>query len=438
MAKRNIYDDDPLRDRTSPNGLSPENEPDFPGQIPMESPDAQPVAPVAVPLQAVPGLPIPSTQPIQLQELPAPDAQPVIPVAPSTAERQPVASAVAARQFSREETEELPASFAAAYQRAETERNAAREQMQARLDDYRKVYEQGGHLAAKLLERAKPQRQEDKEKRLRNSAKIMALTDLLSALGAGIVGTTTKGYVPSTGSGMAAKAIEQLNRIENDYLAQDREFRRMELKYGTDALEANKKAAEQALKVAQKEYDDKLKRYNQLEDLELKGRITRKQQEEMLKLRVDLDKERDKLRHDQNMERERLRGRNSIAAVNARAKASAGGGGSGKNDYYTFMESDGKTEKTLTPAEVSHYYELGVNLGLIPKEDSRMILKSTSKKGAGGINSTNSTREVPYKFKDRSKEERTRKLKMAYDAERLMETGAFTDDEIIEYLSGRE
>ena len=76
----------------------------------------------------------------------------------------------------------------------------------------------------------KPQQDTDRIKRAEKAAKITAWSNFLSALGTGIVGMATEGYIPKTGTDAPMKMLGKIDEWDKLYNSQNREYQQLRLR----------------------------------------------------------------------------------------------------------------------------------------------------------------------------------------------------------------
>ena len=143
-------------------------------------------------------------------------------------------------------------------QRAE-EQKAVWEQKQQRAAE---LYRSGQNPILAYIETMKPEADPARTKRAETAAKITAWSNMLTALGTGIVGMATEGYVPKTGTDAPLRMLGRINEWEKLYDSQNREYRQLKLRALLGQQEGEQQAANmeasaagQAYNLAQKQYD---------------------------------------------------------------------------------------------------------------------------------------------------------------------------------------
>ena len=143
---------------------------------------------------------------------------------------------------------------------------------------------------------------------------------MLTALGTGIVGMATEGYVPKTGTDAPLRMLDRINEWEKLYDSQNREYRQLKLRALMGQQEGEQQAANmeasaagQAYNLAQKQYDALL------------GYMWKAQQEKQKRAEDLRDKkEIEKIRGENNLKGARTRAAASASTASARAAAAAG------------------------------------------------------------------------------------------------------------------
>lgn len=244
-------------------------------------------------------------------------------------------------------------------------RQADYERKQQRARD---LYANGQNPILAYIDTQKPVRDVEREQRTRNAAKVAAWGDFLSALGTGIVGLTTKGYVPKTGSGLPLKMLDKIDEWENIYRQQDKQYQALRLNALMGQQAARQKAAGMDAAAAGEQYAAAQKRYDNL-----LGGVIKAQQDER-KRKGDLEA---------RLAVETLRGKNNEKAVRLRAAAStaaaaARNGGSAANAGLQFLDRDDKTVIKLSPAQVAYWMKKGIETGTIPADGTPLRKASYS------------------------------------------------------------
>ena len=238
-----------------------------------------------------------------------------------------------------------------ARRQAELERKQAlyQEKQQRAID----LYNNGQNPILAYVQSLKPERDLSREKRMRNAAKITAWGDFLSALGTGIVGMATRGYVPRTGSDMPLRMLGKVNEWERLYDQQNRAFQRLQLNALMGQQNARQKAADMDAADAAREYASARQRYDAL----LGGAMKQEQDAKNRKAALE-----DKMRL------ERLRGQNNIRTAQIRAAASYNRGRKEDKPAVSFLDRDDKTVINLNPAQEAYWLQRAVDAGIVPKD----------------------------------------------------------------------
>jgi hypothetical protein len=241
-------------------------------------------------------------------------------------------------------------------QRAE-EQKAVWEQKQQRAAE---LYRSGQNPILAYIETMKPEADPARIKRAETAAKIAAWSNMLTALGTGIVGMATEGYVPKTGTDAPLRMLDRINEWEKLYDSQNREYRQLKLRALMGQQEGQQQAANmeasaagQAYNLAQKQYDALL------------GYMWKAQQEKQKRAEDLRDKkEIEKIRGENNLKVARTRAAASASTASARAAAAA------DKAVVQFLDRDEKTVVSLSPAQESLLYEKGRDMGIIPEDGS--------------------------------------------------------------------
>lgn len=124
------------------------------------------------------------------------------------------------------------------------------------------LYRSGQNPILAYIETMKPEADPARIKRAETAAKIAAWSNMLTALGTGIVGMATEGYVPKTGTDAPLRMLDRINEWEKLYDSQNREYRQLKLRALMGQQEGEQQAANmeasaagQAYNLAQKQYD---------------------------------------------------------------------------------------------------------------------------------------------------------------------------------------
>lgn len=230
---------------------------------------------------------------------------------------------------------------------------------QQRVEEQKAVWEQKQQRAAELyrsgqnpilayIETMKPEADPARAKHAETAAKIAAWSNMLTALGTGIVGMATEGYVPKTGTDAPLRILGRINEWEKLYDSQNREYRQLKLRALMGQQEGEQQAANmeasaagQAYNLAQKQYDALL------------GYMWKAQQEKQKRAENLRDKK----------EIEKIRGENNLKVARTRAAAA-------DKAAVQFLDRDEKTVVSLSPAQESLLYEKGRDMGIIPEDGS--------------------------------------------------------------------
>jgi hypothetical protein len=190
-------------------------------------------------------------------------------------------------------------------QKEADERRATWEQKRQRATD---LYRDGQNPILAFIDTMKPQQDTDRIKRAEKAAKITAWSNFLSALGTGIVGMATEGYIPKTGTDAPMKMLGKIDEWDKLYNSQNREYQQLRLRALMGQQQGEQQAANMDATAAGQDYTLAQKQYDTLI-----GNLWKAQQEK--------EKRADTL--DDKMKVEKLRGENNIKAAQVRAAASA-------------------------------------------------------------------------------------------------------------------
>ncbi len=240
-------------------------------------------------------------------------------------------------------------------QKQADERRAAWEQKRQRAAD---LYRDGQNPILAYIDTLKPQRDTERIKRTQTAAKIAAWSNFLSALGTGIVGMATEGYIPKTGNDAPIKMLGKIDEWDKLYNSQNREYQQLRLRALMGQQQGEQQAANMDATAAGQDYTQAQKQYDTLI-----GNLWKAQQEK--------EKRADTL--DDKMKVEKLRGENAIKTAQVRAAASATAASArataaAEKAAVQFLDRDEKTVVRLNPAQESLLYEKGREMGLIPDD----------------------------------------------------------------------
>lgn len=257
------------------------------------------------------------------------------------------------------------------YDRASRENEAASKRRNEILDSIRKAQQEGRDVRTILFERMKPQRDEDKEARMKKMGLATAVGNLLSAIGTGVVATGSKsrGYAPkNTGSKYPHEALAQLNKLEEDYLRQDREYKQMEFQWANAEQERQDKMLYAELAAAERELAGKEQRLGALEELALKSRLSGAQEKEMLRLRGEIAEKQAEIEHKYRM---RQIGAQTAGQKEVAMMRNYFDGKEKDEKPLIIYDRDGKTRIRLDSEDIGKYYEAGLKLKVIPADGSK-------------------------------------------------------------------
>lgn len=216
------------------------------------------------------------------------------------------------------------------------------------------LFRQGYNPLVAYVESQKPVRDEQRELRANRAAKAAAWGNFLTALGTGIAGMATNGYVPKTGNDYPLRMLGKLNEWENLYAQQNREYQRLRLNMLIGQQQARQKAAQNEAAAAEQDYA-----------------LARKQYDTLLSGTIGAEQRRQQRLEDfaQQKELARMRGDYSLRAAKARAETTAlRADGSGSKKAIEFFDRDGETVIRLTPAQEADLLERGIKAGLIMRD----------------------------------------------------------------------
>ena len=251
-------------------------------------------------------------------------------------------------------------------QRQEAERRQADyERKQQRARD---LYANGQNPILAYIDTQKPVQDVERERRTRNAAKVAAWGDFLSALGTGIVGMTTKGYVPKTGSDLPLKMLGKIDEWENIYRQQDKQYKALRLNALMGQQAARQMAAEMDAAAAGQDYAMAQKQYDSLLAGAIKTQDAAQKRQDDMAARLAVET----LRGKNNQQAARIRAAASTAAAAARS------GGSADNAGLQFLDRDDKTVIKLSPAQVAYWMKKGIETGMIPADGTPLRKASYS------------------------------------------------------------
>ena len=333
-----------------------------------------------------------------------------------------------------EESAPIP-SYAARLQDLNSQKESLQQQRVGIMNAYQQRIAENGNAYKAAIDMMRPQWKEQEEKNLARSGKIVALGNLLSALATGVIGLTSKGYVPKTTNDFPSRAIARLNELDKEYAANNRIFQNLQLQT------LGRQAA-----------DDGRLYGMMLKDADLQARDIDKNIAASEKLQAAEDAA--KAKHKNDLERDRLKAKDKQAELDKRgAQALAGqkeatkraygvasmrskssgssSSRSGSGEDLTFTLDDGRMI-TPTTAQVNELYDLGTKLGVIPKT------YTTTSKSSGGFSGDKKNAEYtkPLEFNKLSTSARSAYLKKAYEAQVLLNNGV-PEARVKEYMQNR-
>lgn len=273
-------------------------------------------------------------------------------------------------------------------QKQAEERRTAWEQKRQRAVD---LYRNGQNPILAYIDTIKPQRDTERIKRTETAAKIAAWSNFLSALGTGIVGMATVGYIPKTGNDAPLKMLGKIDEWDKLYNSQNRAYQQLRLQALMGQQQGEQQAANleataagQDYTQAQKQYDtmignvwkaqqEKEKRADALNDKlqveKMRGENTLKAAQirgintiKATQMRGENALETTQMRGQNNLEIAKLRAQAATEAANTRATAT------GNKSVVQFLDRNEKAVVSLTPAQESLLYEKGNKMGIIPDD----------------------------------------------------------------------
>ena len=140
-----------------------------------------------------------------------------------------------------------------------------------------------------LLQKNKPEKDEDKEKRLKRAGRLSAIVNALSTLAGGLpamVGGSARGYAPQVDRS-EEPFISQLNQLEEDYKVAEKEYQQLETSAAMKDLEYRL-----ALEQAEKEKADRKAEIQEARNYEAQVLADKRAyEEEQTKRKVDIARE---------------------------------------------------------------------------------------------------------------------------------------------------
>lgn len=235
------------------------------------------------------------------------------------------------------------------------ERRAAWEQKRQRAVD---LYRNGQNPILAYIDTIKPQPDKERTKRAETAAKVTAWSNFLSALGTGIIGMATEGYIPKTGNDAPLKMLGKINEWERLYDSQNRAYQQLRLRALMGQQQGEQQAANMDATAAGQDYLQAQKQYDALI-----GNLWKAQQEKEKRADTLADKlQIEKMRGENNIKTARVRAAASATAASNRAAAAA------EKAAVQFLDRDEKTVVKLNPAQESLLYEKGREMGIIPDD----------------------------------------------------------------------
>lgn len=234
-------------------------------------------------------------------------------------------------------------------------RRAAWEQKRQRAVD---LYRDGQNPILAYIDTMKPQQDTKRAKRTETAAKIAAWSNFLSALGTGIVGMASEGYIPKTGNDTPIKMLGKIDEWDKLYTNQNREYQQLRLRALMGQQQGQQQAANMDATAAGQDYMLAQKQYDTLIGNLWKAQQEKEKRSETLAEKIKIEK----LRGENNVKTAQVRAAATATAANARATAAADKGA------VQFLDRDEKTIVKLNPAQESLLYEKGREMGLIPED----------------------------------------------------------------------
>jgi hypothetical protein len=167
--------------------------------------------------------------------------------------------------------------LAAPHQMLGAEMQAAQEKQEQRHKDYtdaveafNKAQAEGHSGMLALLDANRPKYDKDKEKRLRNTAIIQSLGDMLTNAARGFFAFRKgkgQGYVPNIADNSPLRSLEELNRMRKEYQEREEAWKTLKLNFDIQQEQAKIAAAEKLATRAYEEVkrgDDALQKYKEL------------------------------------------------------------------------------------------------------------------------------------------------------------------------------
>lgn len=234
-------------------------------------------------------------------------------------------------------------------------RQALYEQKQQRARD---LYAHGQNPILAYVDSMKPARDAGREERARRAAKVSAWGNFLAALGTGITGMATKGYVPKTGSDAPFRLLGKLDEWEKTYQQQNKQYQALRLNALMNQQSARQKAADMDAAAAGQGYAMAQKQYDTLLGGAIKSQDAAQKRKDDLAARLAVET----LRGTNSKEAARIRAAATTAAAAARADTGAGKSG------LQFLDRDEKSVVTLAPSQASYWMKKGIDAGMIPAD----------------------------------------------------------------------
>lgn len=251
-------------------------------------------------------------------------------------------------------------------QKQAEERRATWEQKRQRAVD---LYRDGQNPILAYIDTLKPQRDTERIKRTETAAKIAAWSNFLSALGTGIVGMATEGYIPKTGNDTPLKMLGKIDEWDKLYNSQNRAYQQLRLHALMGQQQGEQQAANLEATAAGQDYTQAQKQYDTMI-----GNVWKAQQEKEKRADALNDKlQVEKMRGENTLETTQIRGQNNLEIAKLRAQAATEAANTratatGSKSVVQFLDRDEKAVVSLTPAQESLLYEKGRKMGIIPDD----------------------------------------------------------------------
>lgn len=373
--------------------------------------------------------------------------------------------------------EPAPPSLAAELSRRRQRIDAAKADYERKRAAARELYGQGRNPVLAYIDATRPEPDTRRQKRMTDAAKMVAWSNFLSALGTGIAGMATQGYVPRMDSDAPLRMMAKANEWEDMYERQNREYRALRLDALLRGQQDARRAAQMDEAAAGQEYAAALKGYDALW-----GDVWKAQQAaELQRMKDEAARRKAIADFNTRMAVEDARGENARKVAGIRAAAGRPGSGYSRSYSYgaggkpavQFFDKDNRTVVSLsapqeaflvetaqaagvipadgTPAREAAYYGERVPQfyygNLKPVEKANLLRRAWIELGgwdgllAGGGTRASEGKEVPVPLREERKPKRY--VQAPYkpevmdileipEAERMRESG-FSDEQILKY-----